>query len=93
MSFTEARERYLDDMFQSKERRDYLHDMILDKLANDYWLPEWREKSNEEIGAMVQQVIGEIADYVADQEEYYIGILASDIQADRRADAEAMKHE
>lgn len=59
------REKVIANAFE--HRREWVHDLILDLLANEYWLTDFRELDNETVGERVKDVIKQIEDYIWDK--------------------------
>lgn len=61
----EQNEQYLNDTFANQ--REWVHDLILDVLANEYWLPEFRGLDAETVGERVLDVVKQVEDYLLDK--------------------------
>lgn len=59
------KEAYVADIFENK--REYVQDLIMDQLANEYWLRDFRGLDKETVGERVLDIVKQVEDYLWEQ--------------------------
>ena len=59
------KEAYVAGIFENK--REYVQDLIMDQLANEYWLRDFRGLDKETVGERVLDIVKQVEDYLWEQ--------------------------